>query len=1614
MLLPRARGCRFFLLSLATLGSACTPSGWSSNLDDVLFERESGRTLLSFSGVSEEPVFPVGGGTSPEEAQAVQDALNAFDQDLGRAAFHSIDRFLLERPTSRYSGPLALSAGLAAYEGGYFGKAMDYYRFSWKVLAKDRTPEGRTVADRALAELGQMHCRFGTMGAIRSVLRQSKVRGLSGMAKLRMDETSEALWSMEKRPGVSFQCGPIALDAVSEALRGKPSRTFRKVRSTQQGTSFAQLMRSARADRLPVRAVHRVPGAEVVVPAVVHWKRGHFGALLRREGDRYLMVDPTFNSSHWVKMDALDEEASGYFLVKDAPLQPGFDAVSDAKFREIRGKSVTNIKDVNRTKESDVKVGAMCAIPSTTPMAQYAFHAMLCSLNVWDTPIAYQPPVGPSISCRISYVQRDNNQPTTFTFSNMGAGWKAPYVAYVVDNPRQLAKDTKLVLQGGGAEVFKGAPSSTGEFARSKWDRSVLVRTSIDPIAYERRFLDGSVEVYNASNDGATTRYVFLSSIRDAWGNAVSVRHQSGTPGKVTSVVDAQNKATRFLYETSDPYKVTKIIDPFGRTAKLAYTAEPARLQSITDPVGIVSSFAYVNTSHFMQSMTTPYGTTKFSLGSKTVNGYYSYYAAATDPVGLTERVEYWANRNDVPYSEPVPSGQSGYFNGGALNYRNSYYWDKQNYALNEGDYSLATIYHWLISNETDTMITGVLESVKSPLRGRTWFRYQGQESSSYDTGKMLSATPMEVARVDRFGNTIQDFYGEFNDKGLPDYVKDGAGRQTRFLYDGTGTDVIAVEQGRGSNRFTVARFENYVNHTPQTIVDGSGQSTKIAYNGEGQVAKVTNPLGQSTTLSYDTSDRLAKVLGPKNETLQTLTYDEANRVRTVQDAAGLLRMFSYDNIDRVTSVLYPDGTSTAVEYKHLDPAKVTDRRGRVTNYTFDALRQLRQVRDPMGRSTLLDWCRCGSLRRLVDPEGGITSWTYDAGGRLITKTYPDHYTENYLYDSALGNLSRVYDGRGQIREFTYTDDNRVATVSARNVKVATPTLRYYYDSSFPRLSRTVDERGETNYDYYPYDGATVGAGMLKSVDGPLSGAADQVAFSYDKLFRRASRTFGGSTVSWTYDALGRLLSETNPLGEFGYRYQDSSDLLTRVLHPVVGRRFSYSGADEDARLVQIDNTAGTVSVSKFGYHHDAEGMITSWSGAYTANGAARSFSLGHDAADQLVQATLSGGAGKFAYAYDDAGNRTRTQTPTETTVSVPNPLNQIVSDTVTGPSGLIEKNAYTYDGNGNLSSRRQTPASGPATTTELSWDAYDQLRTVERPDTRSDFSYDAQGRWARIVDNVDGWIATRDYVWDGIELIGEISSVGTKRYFAQGFVLPNGTKYQITRDHLGSVREVLSETGQVVNRYQYDPYGNASVESPTGVASERGYTGHFTHAVSGLVLAPFRAYSPRMGRWMSRDPLKETASKNLYSYVEGSPANLVDKRGLKSCNWQEPCPSKEAAIINNPRFRTYVPATGPHRKKRLWGQKNFHNNFPTYVETGRSDFQLVPQNECVYDFSGNLVTTGSARGTPNYYDGDGTAWDQARHVVIDSGGIRAWVWERIEDGINKTTDDLIDALPDF
>ncbi len=95
--------------------------------------------------------------------------------------------------------------------------------------------------------------------------------------------------------------------------------------------------------------------------------------------------------------------------------------------------------------------------------------------------------------------------------------------------------------------------------------------------------------------------------------------------------------------------------------------------------------------------------------------------------------------------------------------------------------------------------------------------------------------------------------------------------------------------------------------------------------------------------------------------------------------------------------------------------------------------------------------------------------------------------------------------------------------------------------------------------------------------------------------------------------------------------------------------------------------------------------------------------------------------------------------------------------------------------------------------------------------------------------------------------------------------------------DHLGSVRTIFDNSGDITHTIDYDAFGGFL----GGVSVDRyAYTGREWDDALGLQFSRARMYDPVNGRWMSEDPIKDDAA-NLYRYVANGATNATDPSGL-------------------------------------------------------------------------------------------------------------------------------------
>jgi RHS repeat-associated protein len=140
-------------------------------------------------------------------------------------------------------------------------------------------------------------------------------------------------------------------------------------------------------------------------------------------------------------------------------------------------------------------------------------------------------------------------------------------------------------------------------------------------------------------------------------------------------------------------------------------------------------------------------------------------------------------------------------------------------------------------------------------------------------------------------------------------------------------------------------------------------------------------------------------------------------------------------------------------------------------------------------------------------------------------------------------------------------------------------------------------------------------------------------------------------------------------------------------------------------------------------------------------------------------------------------------------------------------------------------------------------------------------------------------------HIYDGEDILEERPGAGAtvRNVHGPGIDQPlarveSGVSAFFLADHLGSVLQMTNASATVTLTRKYDPWGNPIQGSAT---SGYAYTGREWDTETGLAYYRARYYDPKIGRFLSEDPLGYWDGPNLYLYVRNNPINRTDPFGL-------------------------------------------------------------------------------------------------------------------------------------
>ncbi len=748
--------------------------------------------------------------------------------------------------------------------------------------------------------------------------------------------------------------------------------------------------------------------------------------------------------------------------------------------------------------------------------------------------------------------------------------------------------------------------------------------------------------------------------------------------------------------------------------------------------------------------------------------------------------------------------------------------------------------------------------------------------------------------------------------------------------------------------------------------------ATTVEYDGIDRVVKRTDPEGNIVSNTYDANNNVIQKVatersqksGVATETFTTTyQYDALDRLTRVSDNCQNTNRFAYDSRNNLTH------QSDAKADAAVGCTGVINAQGNSTRHIYDGSnRKLQTIQDlrmdgvgsgaidtsnlsnPDGRIiTTATFDGNSRLTSLTDDNGNATRYAYDALNRLSVETFADATTREYTYDRD-DNVVRFKDNNGTIQVSVYDAINRRLRCDiTRAPHVIGTTLNQYEYDGLSRLTRMTDNNdpltaADDSNVTYAHDS------LSRMIEESQNGKA--ISGDWFAGEQRIGLTYPNNRkIALTFDHLDRLKT-INDIGAatniVRYDYIGPERVLERQLQN--GTRLTLLddlgttdiGYDPIKRITQYRHLrADNSMIAGFAYTYDRENnkrnekklhqLTNSEVYAYDSvyriedfqRGQLNSPGDGIAGPPQRTQAWELDGVGNWRENVENGVVQNRTA----------NEMNEYVS---VGSTNLF------HDDNGNLTNDGVRG---------YRWDYKNRLRQVCLLDpndldgadniggTADDcqapgalqiatYSYDAMNRRIRkVVTNSDSLNGPTDFFYDGWRVLEERNGANVvMQQYVYGIYLdeplmldrnlngdssaidPGDQRLFYHQNTQYSVHALTDMAGNIVEAYQYDAYGKATVFTGPGsdgiwftsddpqtlfsiVNNPYTYTGQRLDSETLLMYFKNRSYDTHLGRFIGRDPDGYDAGINLYAayFIP----NSVDPYGFKCCQ-----PGKDCAKI--------------------------------------------------------------------------------------------------------------------
>ena len=1206
-----------------------------------------------------ERIVQVGPQSASEvESRLVLDMLNLAAANQYANGLNNLEEYLAARTNSPWAPSLHAVLGKHYHSIGRDTLALQHWEAAWTATADYPDGNGKRVADFVLAHWTRLLARLGRYEALTVLFEANRSRVLDrGHLSQMWARTREAVAQMRLHPGLSYQCGMFALNAVAREMRLQyDARALLSTPSPATGFSLETLVRLSDQLQLGLVPVARITGEELPVPSVVHWRQNHYAAIVSRQGGFYSVVDPTFGYPRLMTAETLNAEASGNFLAPANRVPNGYRPLTPAETGVLFGRGNPNWlsdgddqgcgcdggecppgSDGPGGSGSGGPGGGRCGTggcaSASAGMAVWRVSEPYINLWLEDEPLGYQTALGSRVSFTLKFKQRSENEQSKFyeTFSNVGLSWNCSWLSSINSQYGSYGWAT-VYYADGGIGNFDFGFHTTNTLATNYYNnlKPFVVTNTLagGASSYEILYPNGAKDVYgfNPTNQsGYGISYFYLSQKTSPEGQTTTFQYEDYDPYvlniRLKYVIDPDGRTNTLSYAIGgfSDNLITQVTDPFGRATYLGYDTN-GLLTSITDVAGLASSIGY-NELGWVTNLTrpAPYGQTSFDpvdLGApgsdirdRTVtiteaNNSKQLYVFLQFPLFEPDYLPYAAAA--VPTNTPIGTLENNAPDGNFLWGRYSYHWGRLQYAalstnnldyLTSSDYLKGHMRHWLgatVHGALKSMDTLSLERTPSP-------------DGTVEGQKTWYDYPNKGA------------YGTW-DKG--DHILPGV--IARVLPDGSTWYQWKRRNEWGWPTNTVETYtqpDGSIGLRTNTFIYAANGNDLVLYLGPQNEQVVSNYFGsayhqpdasydalnQETRYTYNASRQLTSRKGSGGLTTTNIYFPSGSSLGHLDKTIDL-------EIKRTNSYTYLNG----LVYSHTDERGLT-----VTNY-WDNLQRLTGEKYPDGtttsnRYTALDvtarkdrlgnWAYTGfnAIRQPLaetNANNTITRYGYCECGALLSVT-------NGWNSSAQLVTSFGYDNQGN-RVFTYYPDATVTNWfdalgrgAATGDAWATNWFGYNNQGLVTSITNAYGAQQRTAFDIedrpiYVTDANNVTItntydllGRLRTRTAP-DGGAEKFGYSARGLVAYTNQL--SATNFYVYDEAGRKTFETNANSEL-MRYTNSAagDLLSLTDGKTQTTRWNY---DEYGRVTNKLDQAGTEILR---YKYDQNKRLTNrWSIAKT------------------------------------------------------------------------------------------------------------------------------------------------------------------------------------------------------------------------------------------------------------------------------------------------------------------------------------------------------------------------------------------------------------------------------